>query len=356
MRKSLSVVVISAALVLAGRAWGASVPLRLNEQGRLFQAGGNTPVTGNVAMVFTIYDAATVGTALWTETYSVTLDQGYFSVQLGSTVPFPATLWNGAVRYIGVQVGTDAEMTPREEVASVPYAIAAADVTGDIHPTSVSIAGQTVIDATGKWVGATTGLVGPTGATGPAGPAGPTGEKGVTGATGATGPAGDKGATGATGPQGLAGSSGPQGVAGPAGATGAPGTPGATGATGPAGVPCSGCVNAASLAAGAVGTAALAAGSVTAAKIAPGSIGLSTVIRYSNDVTVPYFNLGDAYAYCAAGETILSGGCSYDTWDYNLFLVGSGPQTNYWWCEYLDNIGYTGTTIYAWALCATVTQ
>src|ERR1700722_17568375 len=154
MRKSLSVVVVSAALALAGRAWGASVPLRLNEQGRLFQAGGDTPVTGNVAMVFTIYDAATAGTALWTETFSVTLDEGYFSVQLGSTVAFPATLWNGAVRDIGVQVGTDAEMTPREEVASVPYAIAAADVLGDIHPTSVSIAGQTIIDSTGKWVGA----------------------------------------------------------------------------------------------------------------------------------------------------------------------------------------------------------
>jgi hypothetical protein len=104
MRKSLSVVVVSAALVLAGRAWGASVPLRLNEQGRLFQSGGDTPVTGNVAMVFTIYDAATAGTALWTETYSVTLDEGYFSVQLGSTVPFPATLWNGAIRYTAAKI------------------------------------------------------------------------------------------------------------------------------------------------------------------------------------------------------------------------------------------------------------
>lgn len=340
MRKSLSVVVVSAALVLAGRAWGASVPLRLNEQGRLFQAGGDTPVTGNVAMVFTIYDTPTAGTALWTETYSVALDEGYFSVQLGSTVPFPATLWNGAIRYIGVQVGADAEMTPREEVASVPYAIAAADVNGDIHPTSVSIAGQTVIDATGKWVGSPTGLVGPTG------PTGATGEKGATGVTGATGL---QGATGAAGPAGA------QGSAGPAGATGAPG---ASGAQGPAGVPCSGCVTAASLAASAVGTAALANGSVTAAKIAPGSIGITTQFSYSTAVTVGAYGYGDAYAACPVGTTMLSGGCTYnDNGSQDLFLAGDGPyDAATWWCEYIEVYGYTTSVVYAYGLCGTVTQ
>src|SRR5438477_4759755 len=117
--------ILMAALVLAAiaaPARGATVPQRLTEQGRLLDKTTNMPSTGNVSMVFKIYDVATAGTALWTETFSVTLDGGYFSVQLGSTVPFPATLWNGAVRYIGVTVGADTEMTPREEIASVPYA------------------------------------------------------------------------------------------------------------------------------------------------------------------------------------------------------------------------------------------
>jgi hypothetical protein len=117
----------------------AAVPARLTEQGRLFQAGGNTPVSGTVSMVFAIYAERTGGTALWTETFSVDLDNGYFSVQLGSTVPFPATLWDGSARFIGVKVGTDAEMTPREEVVSVPYALRSdvADRVGTIAPTDV---------------------------------------------------------------------------------------------------------------------------------------------------------------------------------------------------------------------------
>jgi hypothetical protein len=64
---------------------------------------------------------------------------------------------------------------------------------GDITPTSISINGATVIDATGNWVGSPTGLVGPTGPAGPAGPTGP---------AGAQGPAGPAGPAGPTGPQG----------------------------------------------------------------------------------------------------------------------------------------------------------
>ena len=80
-----------------------------------------------------------------------------------------------------------------------------------------------VIAANGMWIGANTGLAGPTGSVGATGPTGPTG------ATGATGPIGPTGLTGATGP------TGPSGPTGPTGATGASGSTGPTGLTGPAG-------------------------------------------------------------------------------------------------------------------------
>jgi len=58
----------------------------------------------------------------------VALDDGYFVVALGSTTPLP--LFDGATRYLGIKVADDPEMTPREELVSVPYALMAGDVIG----------------------------------------------------------------------------------------------------------------------------------------------------------------------------------------------------------------------------------
>jgi len=171
----------------------AEVPLLLSQQGRLLNSS-DEPVTGTVAMVFSLYTAGTGGTANWTETHTVTLDSGYFVVTLGDTTALTKALFNGNPLYLGIKVGTDAEMTPREELVSVPYAVVASDVTGDIHPTSISVNGSPIVNSTGQWVGSSSGLVGPTGPTGPTGATGTNGTNGTNGTPGATG------ATGATGP------------------------------------------------------------------------------------------------------------------------------------------------------------
>src|SRR5262249_41467526 len=124
----------------AAPAWAGVVPPQLTQQGRLFHADGTT-VTGAVTMIFKAYSASTGGTALWSETQTVTLDDGYFSVQLSSNTQFPSTLWDGSVRYIGVSINSDPEMTPREQVVSVPYALVANDAVGDIHPNSITVNG-----------------------------------------------------------------------------------------------------------------------------------------------------------------------------------------------------------------------
>lgn len=105
----------------------AAVPQTLTQQGRLLNTDG-TPVAGPVRMIFNLYDSSSSTTPLWTETQSnVMLDSnsGAFSVQLGSVTLFPSGLWNGATRYLGVTVGNDPEMTPREQLTSVPYALLA---------------------------------------------------------------------------------------------------------------------------------------------------------------------------------------------------------------------------------------
>lgn len=181
----------------------AAVPATMTHQGRLFDAN-NTPVTATIDVTFALYDSEDPNaTPLWTETQSVPFDNGYFSVSLGESTHFGPSVFDGSVRYLGITIGNDDELSPRSPTRSVPYALLAADVSGDIHPSSVSIPGfGMVIDENGQWVGDPTGLVGPTGAMGPAGPIGPTGPMGPQGATGATGATGPMGPTGPQGPAG----------------------------------------------------------------------------------------------------------------------------------------------------------
>jgi hypothetical protein len=148
----LGLIVLGFSVASETTARGA-VPGVLTQQGRLIDKATSKPATGSVSIKFAIYDAAMAGTELWTETQMITLDDGYFSARLGETTPIPATVFDGKVRHLGVTVGTDSEMTPREALTSVPYALVAGDVNGPINPTSVSIAGIKVIDETGKWVG-----------------------------------------------------------------------------------------------------------------------------------------------------------------------------------------------------------
>ena len=173
------------AMVIAAVADASGVPAVLTQQGRLLNSNG-TPATGPVTLVFSIYDTTSSTVALWTETQSAPLGDGYFVVQLGRTTPLSSTLWTGATRFLGLKVGADPEMTPRQELVSVPYALAAADAIGDIHPTSVIVNGSTVINGAGAWVGAPTGLVGPQGAMGAPGATGVPGQS-VVGASEAAG-------------------------------------------------------------------------------------------------------------------------------------------------------------------------
>lgn len=231
-----------AAAAIASSAALAAVPLTLMQQGRLLDEKG-APVQGNVELHFALYDSPSAGAASWSETHTVALDDGYFAVKLGSVTPFPVGTWGGTPRFLGLKVGADEEMAPREELVSVPYALLANDAVGDIHPTSVTVNGVVVIKPDGTVKG-TVGPQGPKGDTGATGPQGLQGVQGTTGVagppgpkgdTGATGPQGPKGDAGATGPQGPKGDTGPQGLQGVQGATGVAGPPGPKGDTGAAG-------------------------------------------------------------------------------------------------------------------------
>jgi hypothetical protein len=102
----------------------------LSYQGYLTDASGE-PLTGDVDITFRLYDAPSGGAALWTEAHTgdnaVPVEDGLFNVMLGSLTPISSTVWSSGASYLGVQVGDDAEMSPREVVGNVPTALTVPD-------------------------------------------------------------------------------------------------------------------------------------------------------------------------------------------------------------------------------------
>src|SRR5689334_10394227 len=159
MKRLFGASILLGCAAYAGASW-AAVPPSTTHQGRLFDKNG-APVSEVLDVTFALYNSDSAGKPIWSEVHEVAFEDGYFSVALGSSVPLDTKVLDGSVRFMGITVAADPEMAPRAAIRSVPYALLANDVVGDIHPTSVSIAdvGE-VIDANGQWVGSPVGLAG----------------------------------------------------------------------------------------------------------------------------------------------------------------------------------------------------
>jgi hypothetical protein len=106
------------------------VPRLVKFNGLLKDASGNL-LTNTVGITFAIYSEQTGGAPLWQETQNVQFLQGHYTVFLGETTSagIPAELFvSGQPRWLGVRAllaGEDEQ--PRVLLASVPYALKAAD-------------------------------------------------------------------------------------------------------------------------------------------------------------------------------------------------------------------------------------
>jgi hypothetical protein len=124
-------VVVFAIVAIYSTAVFSAVPEIINYQGSLSDAGGN-PVNATLNITFTLYDAEVAGSNLWQETQPVTVTNGQFSVQFGADGgnPLNSTLFENPI-FLGVQVDTDAEMTPRQALTAVGYAFRSKTVEND---------------------------------------------------------------------------------------------------------------------------------------------------------------------------------------------------------------------------------
>jgi len=111
-RRTIAVVGIVLSVTFLLPLWlHAEVPQQINYQGLLTDDVG-TPLDGDYQMVFSIYDASSGGTPIWSEIQTATVVNGIYNVQIGQDPtgnPFPADLFDGQ-RWLGVTVGADDEM------------------------------------------------------------------------------------------------------------------------------------------------------------------------------------------------------------------------------------------------------
>ncbi len=130
MKYRVCLMALGLILVLSSYSF-AQVPQMINYQGKLTKVSG-APLDTTISMVFSIYADSNGSILKWIETQgSVKVEKGIFNVLLGSSNPIPDTVFNGTLRYFGVKVGGDPEITPRKPMVSVPYAYRVATGAGD---------------------------------------------------------------------------------------------------------------------------------------------------------------------------------------------------------------------------------
>ena len=133
---------LAAVLSTAAICASAQVPQLINYQGRLMQ--GTNLVNGNVGLSLRLFNVPGGGTLLYEDSNTVTVADGLYSTFIGdnTTAGSLATALTNAAVYVEVAVNGTA-LTPREQLASVAYALVAGSIlpssTGTVYGQSLDI-------------------------------------------------------------------------------------------------------------------------------------------------------------------------------------------------------------------------
>ena len=100
------------------------VPSIINYQGFITDKDGKALNGNDFTIVFSLYDRPEGGDPLWHETHAaVSVENGMLNVLLGSV----DSTFNGEIlagkRFLGIKVGAENELSPRMQLASVPYSL-----------------------------------------------------------------------------------------------------------------------------------------------------------------------------------------------------------------------------------------
>ncbi|MFH1374493.1 MAG: tail fiber domain-containing protein [bacterium] len=122
-------VTLTATLIVALLALTAlATPKFIHYNGVLMQAGVPVP-DGDYMLTFRVYEYEVDHSPIWSEVQNpVATKDGKFNVKLGSINELTTDVFSSDDRWLGIEVGTDGEMTPRTPIGSVPYAFMAGNV------------------------------------------------------------------------------------------------------------------------------------------------------------------------------------------------------------------------------------
>jgi hypothetical protein len=134
-------IVLAVALCASLTALAQNVPQQLSFTARLANAGA--PLTGSHTLLLKLYDVATGGAELWSESSSASADNGLVALTLGAQSPLTPSILDGRALFIEVSVDGTA-LSPRLPVVSVPYAVrstlaASAATLGNLAPGDVAL-------------------------------------------------------------------------------------------------------------------------------------------------------------------------------------------------------------------------
>lgn len=101
----------------------AQIPSTLPYQGVLTDTSGTAKTDGSYSFTFKLYEAASGGSSVWSETKSLTLKKGLFSTMLGDATAFGSAVTFNKPYWLSIQVGSDAEITQRIQLASSAYSL-----------------------------------------------------------------------------------------------------------------------------------------------------------------------------------------------------------------------------------------
>ncbi|MDD4909316.1 MAG: tail fiber domain-containing protein [Candidatus Omnitrophica bacterium] len=115
-------------LLLSSIFWNSSFaapPREMYIQAKVTNKQGDA-ITGSHSVIFRLYSASSGGTAIWTETQTVTVGtDGILGAYLGSSTALPTTLDFDSTYYLSIEVDSDGEMSPRIKLSAAPYGLGA---------------------------------------------------------------------------------------------------------------------------------------------------------------------------------------------------------------------------------------
>ena len=102
-----------------------AAPESMSFAGRL--ATGDGPVDGQVEITFSVFDAASGGTEDWTDTVTLTAEDGLVYAVLGDAGnPMDSAVFDGAAKWLEITVEGEA-LSPRLSITSTPYAVSSSN-------------------------------------------------------------------------------------------------------------------------------------------------------------------------------------------------------------------------------------